>query len=180
MRGRNKRKFFGFIAICLLVLVIAGCGGKEENTAAVQVNQENIEYLKKYDKSITGFISRQTDILNTFNDSLSNLYTGVASREQFANILKGLITESMQLTKEVENYDVDPDIFETHSQYSQSVNATHQLLLDAIESANITDVDMDKDSLRVRYGEIKTTQASLLNSWKILKEQLKNPVPVAQ
>lgn len=171
MKKRIKLVFS--LTLILSVLVLGACSSKEKPaTADLEVTEENKSYLEEYDKSLQGFIKEMTTILKTFNDSVDGLYTQTYSREQFATAIKGTIEQSNKLVTEVEAVDADPELFEAHQNLIVLINRSHQLLLNAVDMANKTDTEIDKDYLRSEYVEIKTSQANIANQWKILRQDL--------
>jgi len=168
----NKWKVF--IILLISIFLLGACSSKEKQAAAgnLKVTKENKSYLEVYDKSLQGFIGEMTSILQTFNNSLDGLYTEKYSREQFAIAIKDTIEKSNKLVTEVESIDVKPELFEANQNLIVLVNRSHQLLLNSIEMANQEDTEIDKETLRNEYIEIKTTQAGIANQWKILREQL--------
>jgi hypothetical protein len=162
-----------FIMLLIVVSMLGACSSKpKKDSLSVKVTDENKTYLSQYNKSLQGFIKEQTSILDTFNDAVDGLYTQKYSKEQFASILTTSIDKSSTLVKEVGSLDVSPDIFEAHQNLILLVNRSHQLLLSAIDMANSKDKDIDKDSLRSQYVDIKTEQAKIANQWKVLRIQL--------
>ncbi|WP_231868378.1 hypothetical protein [Fictibacillus phosphorivorans] len=167
------KKWLGITLILLLSIALVACSSKEKNvTAKVKVTEENKSYLEEYDESLQGFIEEMTGILQTFNDSLDGIYTKELTREQFSSNLKESINNSNKLVTDVESVDVDPELFEAHQNLIVIINRSHQLLLNAIDMANTADTEIDKDTLRNEYMEIKTSQATIANEWKILRAQL--------
>lgn len=168
-----KKKLVVFLSIVLVVSLLGACGQKKSGLG-VNVTDQNKSYLAKYDKSLEHFMNDMTSILKTFNDSLDGLYTKKYSREQFATVLANNIEKSNALVTEVEAVDVSPDIFESHQNLILLVNRSHQLLLDAIDMANTPERDIDKETLRSQYLDIKTQQAKIINQWKLLRKDLEN------
>lgn len=167
------KKLSVFLLIVLVVSLLGACGQKK-SSLGVKVTDENKSYLSKYEKSLDNFMKDMTSILKTFNDSLDGLYTKKYSQEQFATVLANNIEKSNALVTEVEAVDVNPDIFEAHQNLILLVNRSHQLLLDAIDMANKPDEEIDKETLRSQYLDIKTEQAKIINQWKILRKELEN------
>lgn len=154
-------------------LVITGCSSKEKTAAGkLKVTEENKSYLDVYEKSLQGYIGEMTTILRTFNDAVDGLYTQEYSRDQFKTAIKGTIEKSNKLVTDVESVEVKPELFEANQNLIALVNRSHQLLLHAIDMANMEDTDMDKEYLRNEYMAIKTNQAEIANQWKILREEL--------
>lgn len=175
-----KKRFLISLTLVLSIFLLGACSSKEKPTANLKVTAENKSYLEEYDKSLQSFIKEMTTILKTFNDSVDGLYTQNYSREQFASAIKGTIEQSNALVTEVENVDPDPELFEAHQNLIVLINRSHQLLLNAIDMANKTDTEIDKDYLRSEYVEIKTSQANIANQWKILRQQLEATEGAAQ
>ena len=166
------KRWLGLILI-VSILMLGGCSSKDKSaTGKLKVTEENKTYLETYDKNLQEHIIEMTNILQTFNNSVDGLYTQQYSRDQFATSIKGTIEKSNKLVTNVESFDVKPELFEANQNLIILVNRSHQLLLNAIDMANRTDTDMDKDTLRNEYMEIKTSQATIANQWKILREQL--------
>jgi hypothetical protein len=159
------KKLLTLILLLTSVCLISACSSKENNKEVV--TKDNQSYIQEYDAKLQEFIKQSNNLLSTFNKSLDGLYTQEYSLEQFASIMKKSIEDSNELISKIENYEVHPDIFDFHQQFIVHVNEQHQLFLDAVEMAN-TD-QMDKDRLRADFLEIKQNQASLVNSWKSLK-----------
>lgn len=169
------KKWSLLILVLSSFLLLSACSSKEKQaTGDLKVTKENQSYLEEYDKSLQGYIGEMTIILNNFNDSVDGLYTQKYSREQFGTSVTGNIEKSNKLIKDVESVDVKPELFEANQNLILLVNRSHQLLLKAIDMANTSDVEMDKDYLRNEYMEIKTQQATIANQWKILREELEN------
>lgn len=155
--------------------MLGACSSKPKAGSAslgISVTDDNKSYLAKYEKQLEGFIKDQNKVLDLFNDALDGLYTQKYSRDQFASILANAIPQSSNLVQDVENLDVSPDIFDAQQNLIQLVNSSHQLLLDAIDMANNKNTDIDKETLRTQYVNIKTQQAKTANDWKVLRQQL--------
>lgn len=166
----KKLLFFVVITIFLGFTLSACSGEKNKKYANGQVKEES--YIDKYDKEVRQYTHQMSEILIAFNNAMDGIYTQQLSREQFKNILTQTIGKSNELVTAVESETIEPEIFDSHQQFILLVNRTHQLLLDAIDMANNTEQEIDKETLRSDYLSIKTDQATFVNSWKTLKEQL--------
>lgn len=167
------KKIVTLTLLLAFTLVLGGCSSKEKPaTGNLKVNAENKSYIDVYEKSLQNYIGSMTTILKTFNNAVDGLYTQDYSREQFAQAIKGNIEKSNTLVTEVEAVDVKPELFEANQNLISLVNRSHQLLLTAIDMANKSDLEIDKEYLRTEYMDIKIKQAEISNQWKILREEL--------
>lgn len=169
------KKHFRVLLSVLLILsvtLLGACSSKEKATGNLKVTSENKSYLEKYDESLQEYIKEMTSILKVFNDSVDGLYTQQISRDQFGTAITGIIERSNTLVTDVESLDTKPELFEAHQNLIMLINRSHQLLLTAVDAAKKVDTEIDKEYLRSEYVEIKTTQATLSNEWKILREDL--------
>jgi hypothetical protein len=167
------KKYTFLVLLLSFALALTGCSSQQKAGASkLKVTEENKSYLDVYEKSLQGFIGEQTNILQTYNEAVDDLYTQDISRDQFKTAIKGTIEKSSQLVTDVESVDVKPELFDANQNLIALVNRSHQLLLHAIDMANKEDTDIDKDYLRTEYMDIKTKQAEISNQWKVLREQL--------
>ncbi|WP_374717706.1 hypothetical protein [Neobacillus sp.] len=168
-----KKRWIILMLMVVSIFMLMGCSSKEKKSAAeIKVTKENASYLEQYDKNLQGFLKEMTSILKTFNNALDGLYTKQYSKEQFSSLITGTIEKSNKLVSEVEALDVDPELFEAHQNLILLVNTSHQLLLDAVDMANNEDGEIEKEELRTKLLEIKTSQAETTNQWKILRKEL--------
>ena len=171
--NKKTKKLIIFLSVIAVVVTLGACGKKANSaTSNVKVTEENNNYLVEYEERFKLKMYELTDILIAFNDAVDGIYTEKTSKSQFAKILTNLIEKSNGLIKDIESWDIDPEIFELHQYFIALANRSHQLFLDAIEMANDPDYELDKGKLREEYLAIKDEQAELVNQWKILKEQL--------
>lgn len=167
------KKWSILLLMVSFTLILSACSSKEKQAAGnLKVTKENSSYLAEYDKSLQNFMNEMSTILRSFNDSVDGLYTQEYSNVQFGTAVKDNIQKSNQLIKDVESIDVKPELFEANQNLIVLVNRSHQLLLRAIDMANDEETEIDKEFLRNEYMEIKTQQATIVNQWKILREQL--------
>lgn len=167
------KRYFFLALLLTFTLIITGCSSQEKQAAGkVKITEQNKSYLDLYEKSLQNYIGEMNAILKTFNDAVDGIYTEEYSRDQFKTAIKGTIENSNKLVTDIESVDVKPELFEANQNLIALVNRSHQLLLHAIDMANMEDTDMDKDYLRNEYMEIKTSQAEIANQWKILREEL--------
>lgn len=157
--------------IMVIIFVLNGCSSKDKT---MKVTVESKPYLVEYDKSLQKTISEMNEILLVFNDTLNGIYTLEYSKEQFAQVNTKNIKKSNELIEKIEAMNVQTDLFETHQNLILLANQAHQLLLDSVGMANAEGQEIQRDTLRTQYLEIKTRQAQFVNEWKILMEQLKN------
>lgn len=160
--------------VITIILTLGACSSQEKQAAGnLKVTKENQSYISEYDKSLQGFMKEMSSILREFNDSVDGLYTQKYSSDQFGTAVKDSIEKSNQLIKDVESVDVKPELFEGNQNLIVLVNRSHQLLLRAIDMANNSEqTEIDKEYLRTEYMEIKTQQATIVNQWKILRQEL--------
>lgn len=166
------KKIFLVILPLLILSVMVGCSKNTDAKVGPTVTEETKPYLEKYDKQVQNFITQSNDLLTNFSTALDGVYTKEYSASQFATELKQFISNSSELVKEIESTNVDPSIFETHQQLILLANNQHQLFLDAIAMAN--DNDVDKETLRQQFLQIKSDQADFVNTWKSTMKELKN------
>jgi len=171
---KKVRKLLILLSVIAVVVTLGACGKKANSAAPKETGAEESSnnYITEYDERFNIKMSELTDILIAFNDALDGIYTRKTSKSQFAQILTDLIEKSNSLIKDIESWDVEPEIFETHQYFISLVNRSHQLFLDAVEMANDPDYEIDKGKLREEYLSIKNEQATIVNQWKVLKEQL--------
>lgn len=167
------KKILFLTVLIFLTLSLVACSPKAKNGANVKVTEENVNYLSEYEQTLQEKLEELSEILGTFNNSLDAIYTREITNTDFANILKELISQSNTLVTSIDNLDIHPELFEANQSLTNLVNRSHQLLLEAVDQANKGDEnEINKDSLRKEYLEIKNEQAALTNQWKIFRQNL--------